>query len=177
MESPDDDFEDDYFPFRYQEYWVIDELRKRVREMIAATDSPQTIRDLAAVQLAVDRLPFNTPNLHFVVLIGDSERSYQIEISGHRFALSFGGMVDSDGYGHTVLEMETTGFRDGSTDPWQLSGWFIDAKELIENGVEVRVTDYEGTANIKWDIFEEKPWLIYERAMSKDPDGGFFDLD
>jgi hypothetical protein len=171
-------FEDDYFPFRDQEYWVIDELRKMIRDLTAVANSPETVRDLAAAHLAAERLPFNTPNLHLIVLIGDPEYCFQIEISEDRFALSYGGMVGSDGYGHTILEMETTGFRDGSTSPFsQLGQWFMDAKQLIEDGPRIEITDYEGIASLSWDGFDEEPWELYERSMTKEPDGPFYDLE
>jgi hypothetical protein len=174
------DFPSDYFEFRSGEFWVIDELRRLTKRLIfRCADEPDHLRKLAALSLAVSRLPFNTPKLNLEIQIGELDCE-SLTLSHDTLAISSGGSRDSDcgsdSFAETHFEMETTGFRNGSTDPFLLGGWFSAAYSSLSEGAPVEIVDYADAA-IDWQPMDGEPWEIYERAMSQDEEGPFFQID
>lgn len=168
MEEDVDDFEgeaDDesnaeLFPFRADERPIVDALVKLVREVLGRGKvSASQVRDISKVLYALERLPRPTPGIAIGLTVAyhfNNECTYcELFISEEEFRISSGGntydpSVGSDSYGETLFEMETSGFRDGSADWYQLSGWFDSARELLNMEHRISIEDLGDDSEIDW---------------------------
>jgi hypothetical protein len=140
-EDEDDQSIDDMFPFRLAEQDLIEKTITAIRERMSHAQ-PATLKKIAAFLYGLERLPYCTPGLALDLAIMDrfgGELSYtSVELDSQSFRLSSGGFSNSsefggDSFSETVFEIETGGFREGSTEAF--SEWldsFIGASGVIE---------------------------------------------
>lgn len=127
MSFDDEDEEvsiDDLLPFTLAEKELIEQMGATVRKRMVSAD-PETLRKIASFLYALERLPYATPDLSLDLAIMeriDENLSYvSVELDGQSFRLSTGGSVyspdvGSDSFSETMFEIETGGFREGSTE-------------------------------------------------------------
>jgi hypothetical protein len=127
MSFDDEDEEvsiDDLLPFMAAEKDLIEKIEATVRKRMVWAE-PETLRKIASFIYALDRLPYATPEVSLDLAIMerlDRNLSYvSVELDGQAFRLSMGGSeyspdVGSDSFSKTVFQIETGGFREGSTE-------------------------------------------------------------
>ena len=132
---------DDLFPFTLAERDLLEQLGATVRKRMAPVD-PETLRKIAAFLYALERLPYATPDVSLDLAIMsriDQNLSYvSVEMDGQTFRLSTGGYMHSpdvggDSFSETTFEIETGGFREGSSEAF--NDWldaFVSAHGTIE---------------------------------------------
>lgn len=115
---------DDLLPFTVAEKDLIEKIGATVRKRMVWAE-PETLRKIASFLYALERLPYATPEVSLDLAIMerfDRNLSYvSVELDGEAFRLSMGGSeyspdVGSDSFSETVFEIETGGFREGSTE-------------------------------------------------------------
>ena len=131
----DDNFEDDnatqhiedLFPFMVGEKDLIDQLAATIRASLKTLE-PAELRKMAAFLFALERLPYATVGVSIDLAITqrvERNLSYvSVEISDDAFRLSTGGSVyspdvGSDSYSETGFEVETGGYREGTTEAFK----------------------------------------------------------
>jgi hypothetical protein len=145
------------FPFLPEERYIVDELEKLIRKLTAQANAWE-IRDLSKLLFAVQRLPLKT--LRINISLGIAARSegcsdgYDIELSDETFRLGTSGFVSdgicgSDSYSQTLLELESSGFRNAGSDPFEIGGWFLKVYEAIGERGEIEIVDYGD--DIEWE--------------------------
>lgn len=167
-DEADDERDVDLFPFRVDERPIVDELIKLVREVLGRGKvSAAQVRDISKVLYALERLPRPTPGIAIGLTVAyhyNNECTYcELFISEEEFRISSGGNtydpgVGSDSYGETLFEMETSGFRDGSADWYQLSGWFDSARELLNMEHRISIEDLGDDGEIDWSDEESEDY-------------------
>lgn len=152
-ELDEDDDQDEkrreLFPFRLEESFVVYELKSLVRKILQRpTLSGSEVRQVGTVLFALERLPRPTPGVAVGLGVAyryNNESTYcELFISESEFRLSNGGNtydpgVGSDSYSQTIFEMETSGFREGSGDDYEVTGWFNSINELLtmESSIDI----------------------------------------
>lgn len=115
---------DDLLPFTLEERDLIEQLAATVRKRMV-TAEPEALRKIATLLYALERLPYATPNvaldLAFMERIDENLSYVSVELDEQSFRLSTGGSVfspdvGSDSFSESTFEIETGGFRDGSTE-------------------------------------------------------------
>ena len=115
---------DDLLPFTLAERDLIERLVATVRKRMVAAE-PAALRKIATFLYALERLPYATPNvaldLAFMERIDENLSYVSVELDEQSFRLATGGSVFSpdvggDSFSETSFEIETGGFRDGSTE-------------------------------------------------------------
>ncbi len=133
---------DDLFPFRRAERRMIDQIEATIRRNMLSAE-PSTLKDIAAFLHALQRLPYATPGVSMDLLMTarvDGCLSYvSVELSSEVFRLSTGGSVyspevGSDSYSSATFEIETGGFREGTTEDFR--EW-LDQFDAAEGVIEV----------------------------------------
>lgn len=159
---------DDLLPFTLSEKYLIEQIGATVRKRMASAD-PETLRKIAAFLFALERLPFSTPNvsleLAIVERINENLAFVSVELDSQFFRLSSGGSVyspdvGSDSFSETRLEIETGGFRDGSTSDF--NDWldaFVSAAGSIEIEGDIDFELTEPAADDGWGRLE-KYWEL-----------------
>ena len=140
-DEDDEPYIGDLLPFTLVEKELIEQLGAAVRKRMVSAE-PQILRHIAAFLYALERLPYATPDMSLDLAIMeriDQSLSYvSVELDGQSFRLSTGGSVysadvGSDSFSETAFEIETGGFREGSTQDF--SDWldvFVSARGTIE---------------------------------------------
>lgn len=166
---------DDIFPFKLEEKALIEQLEAAVRQRMVSAD-PETLKKISAFLYALERLPYATPSLFLDLAImerRDEKLSYvSVELDGQSFRLSTGGSVyspdvGSDSFSETLIEIETGGFREGSTDDFSL--WleaFVSAGGIIEVEGDDDISLTEPAPDDGWDRLEK-----YWESHGEDTDG------
>lgn len=176
----DDDWEDatdisDLFPFFAGEEALIQSLSKLVRASLVSLEV-DVLSKVSKFLFALERLPYASPGVSVDLSIlerGEEGSSYvSVEITEQVFRLSRGGSeyapgVGSDSYGNTDVEMETGGFREGSTadfEEWlhafrSASGSYAisDNGDDVDLGQEAPGDGWERLAKY-WEAAEESEW-------------------
>ena len=128
----DDSFEDDgatqdigdLLPFMVGEKDLIDQLAGTIRASLQTLE-PAELRQIAVFLFALERLPYASVgvsiDLAITHRIEESFSYVSVEISGDAFRLSTGGSVyspgvGSDSYSEIRFEIETGGYREGTTE-------------------------------------------------------------
>ncbi len=187
MEEEFDDFDEEedededaelkpvLFPFKQEEKAIVDELIKVVREILGRGNvSGREVHDISKALFALERLPRPTPGVAIglgVIYEFNRESTFcDFYISEQEFRLSSGGYaytegVGGDSYSTTHFEMETSGFRDGSGDWFELSGWFNSLKELVGGEHRISIEDMGDESEIDWSDYDESEdyWEQLER--------------
>jgi hypothetical protein len=144
------------FPFKIEDSFLVDELKKVVRKILRhPTLSGNDMRRIGTVLFALERLPRSTPGAAVglsVVYRYNNESTYcELFISESELRLTSGGntydpAVGSDSYSQSILEMETSGFKDGCTDSYEVTGWFNSVSELLnmESRIEIEYLGDDG---------------------------------
>lgn len=148
------------FPFRREESFVVDELKGVVRLILQRpTLTGKEVRRVGTVLFALERLPRPTPGVAVglgVVYRFNNESTYcELFISESEFRLSGGGntydpAVGSDSYGQTIFEMETSGFREGSGDSYEVAGWFGSVRELLNMESKIDIEYLGDDESVDW---------------------------
>jgi len=141
------------FPLREDECYLVQELSQRLRSLIQRPSvSGYTVRQIGTVLFALERLPRATPGVavsfSLVYRFNHESSGCDLFISESEFRLETGGNtydpeVGSDSYGDTIFEMETSGFRRGSADSFEVVGWLNQFDELLNLGGQIEI-DYLG---------------------------------
>lgn len=167
----DDEAEEDselspvLFPFRRDERVIVDELIKVVREILGRGNvTGREVHDISKALFALERLPRPTPGVSIglgVIYEYNRESTYcDFYISEDEFRLSSGGYaydehVGGDSYSSTLFEMEMSGFRDGSDDWFELSGWFDSIKGLLGGEHRISIEDMGDESKVDWSDYDE----------------------
>lgn len=141
------------FPLLDDEHFLIAELNKRLRSLLQLPYvSGNTIRQIGTVLFALERMPRATPGIavafSLVYRFNHESTGCDLFISESEFRLETGGNayspeVGSDSYSNIVFEMETSGFRRGSADSFEVIGWLNQFDEVLNLGVRIEI-DYLG---------------------------------
>jgi len=175
-DEQDDDLQiDDLLPFTPTEKHLIAQLGDAVRKRMVSAE-PDTLRKIAAFLYALERLPYATSDvsldLAIMERINENLAYVSVELDGHSFRLSTGGAVYSpdvggDSFSETVFEIETGGFREGSTSAF--SDW-LDAFVSASGTIEIQGDDdadlTEPAPGDGWDRLER-----YWESNVEDTDG------
>lgn len=159
----------DFLPIRLDGAFMVYELQLFVHNLIANPNrTPEELKNLAIVKLAFQRLPRTTPGVHIclgvVLRNGNESNCCDLEISDSRSSISTGGNVydpgvGSDSFSNTLFECESSGFRDGAIDAFEIGSWQAAAQELLNCGATLSFENYCEEAEIGWDsTFESDPW-------------------
>lgn len=166
LEEPEDDVDEPYFdgaffPLGSGEEWVKHEIIGFVRKLMNEHHlSPETLRKTSILLLGLERLPRTTSGIDVTLTLiyrfGGESNYHNIELSETRFALSSGGNtyapeVGSDSFSETLFECESTGFRDGSLDPWELGSWLLSALDLLNSDGELEIHEDSDAKSLPWD--------------------------
>lgn len=166
---------DDLLPFTLAEQALIDQLGATVRKRMVSAE-PATLKKIASFLHALERLPYATPgvslDLAFMERVDENLSYTSVELSEQAFRLSTGGSVYSpdvggDSFSETSFEIETGGFRDGSTaafDEWLDA--FVSAGGTIEIEGDDDVDLTEAAPGDGWDRLEK-----YWETHWEDADG------
>lgn len=178
MDCDDHDDEqqiDDLLPFTPSEEHLIAQLGAAVRKRMVSAE-PETLRKIAAFLYALERLPYATPgvslDLAIMERINENLAYVSVELDGQSFRLSTGGSVYSpdvggDSFSETVFEIETGGFREGSTSAF--IDWldvFVSAAGTIEIQGDDDADLTEPAPEDGWDRLER-----YWESNGEDTDG------
>lgn len=167
----------DFFPIMPDEAFLVYELSRFVQNLIAdSRRTPEDLKNLAIVKLGLQRLPRTTRGVHIrlgvVYRFGGDMNYSDFTISSDEFSLSQGGYVTGDfggdSFSNTVFECESTGFRDGSVDAWEIGTWLATVQELINMGAVLSFENYSDENEIEWDVsFEKDPWAELEERIRR----------
>ncbi|MBK9214041.1 MAG: hypothetical protein IPM59_00335 [Chloracidobacterium sp.] len=167
----------DFLPLRSDEQWFKYEMLSLVYALTVDTSrSPEELKNLAIVRLALERLPRTTPAVHMemgIVLENGGEMSYtNLSISEERMSISVGGYVrgdfGGDSYSTTLFECESNGFRDGSLDPYEIGSWQAQTQELINLGARLSLGDCGEESEIEWESeFDEDQFEVLEEKIQR----------
>lgn len=133
---------DDLFPFLVVEEDLIDALAAKIRASLKSLD-PDRLYKLAKFLFALERLPYVTPGISFDLAITqriDEDLSYvSVELSEDAFRLSTGGSIytpdiGSDSYSETNFEVESGGYREGTTEDF--SQW-LSVFRAMDGGISI----------------------------------------
>jgi hypothetical protein len=179
-QDEDDDWEDstdisDLFPFFAREEALIQSLSTLVRASLPSLEVG-VLNKVSKFLFALERLPYASPGVSVDLSIlerGEGGSSYvSVELTDQVFRLSRGGSeytpgVGSDSYVNTDVQLETGGFREGSSadfEEWlyafrNASGSYA----IYDNGDDVELSDqapgdgWERLANY-WELVGESEW-------------------
>ncbi len=151
---------DNFFPFRVEEEYLVTELIKLVRGIISENNlSPYQLRQIAVVIYALEHLPHYVEGISIglgIVYRLNNESSFcEFYISESEFRLTSGGNtydpgIGSDSYSSTIFELETSGYRDGDSESYEVTGWFNQVQELLNMEAEIEFEDNGDDSEIDW---------------------------
>lgn len=139
---------EDLFPFTQAERELIAQIDAAVRRRMSSAE-PEHLKKIASFLYALERLPYQTDDvfldLAVVNRVGENLAYVSIELTSDSFRLSRGGSiyssdVGSDSYSETTFEVESGGFRDGTTDDFR--EW-LDAFVCASGEIKVEGDDLE----------------------------------
>jgi hypothetical protein len=149
------------FPLWIEEKCIVDELISSIRLLLQRSElRPSELRDLAALILGLEMLPYPTPDLEVDLILRyqneDGSRHQSLRLSDSVFTLSSGGYYKSecggDSYGETVLDMEIGGCRLEEAPGWMAASvWLSDFKESIQDTACELEVSCSGHSELDWD--------------------------
>ncbi len=154
------EWNDEFFPFSVEDEYVVTELVKVVRGIIAKKNlSPYQLRQIAVVLYALEHLPRRVEGisigLSVIYRLNDESTYCDFYISESGFRLTSGGnvydpTVGGDNFSSTAFELETSGFRSGDGESYEVTGWFNQIHELLEMDGKIEFEDNGDVSEIDW---------------------------
>ncbi len=160
-DSSKSDADEQIFPFWIEEKCIVDELINSIRLLLQRFDlRPSELRDLAALILGLEMLPYPTTDLDVDLILRyqneDGSRYQSLRLSDSVFNLSSGGYYKSefggDSYGDDLVDMEISGYRNEEAPVWaSVSGWLSQLQESARDPAYELEVSCSGHSELDWD--------------------------
>ncbi len=160
-DSSEPDADEEMFPLWIEEKCIVDELISSIRLLFQRFDlRPSELRDLAALILGLEMLPYPTPDLEVDLIFRyqneDGSRHQSLRLSDSVFNLSSGGYYKSefggDSYGDDLVDMEIGGYRNEEAPLWaSVSGWLRQFQESVQDPAYELEVSCSGHSELEWD--------------------------